>query len=197
MNPSTTYRLFIPAMLLAGMFVSGCVTDLEEVQRVTSYGKLPLQTIRNSRIVYTDSGKTSFVIEAGRIERYPNQEQPIDEFSEGIKVTSYNFYGDIESELTAERATNYTDENIMVAKDSVILMNKEGKMLNTEELTWNEKEGKIYTDKFVKITTLTEILYGDGLEAEEDFSSYEIKNIKGRITIDQEEDSTQVETPIE
>lgn len=184
-------------MLLAGMFVSGCVTDLEEVERVTSYGKLPLQTILNSRIVYTDSGKTSFVIEAGRIERYPNQEQPIDEFSEGIKVTSYNYYGGIESELTAERATNYTDENIMVAKDSVILMNKEGKMLNTEELTWNEKEGKIYTDKFVKITTLTEILYGDGLEAEEDFSSYEIKNIKGRITIDQEEDSTQVEAPIE
>ncbi len=184
-------------MVLAGMFVSGCVTDLEEVERVTSYGTLPLQTIRDSRITYTDSGRTSFVIEAGKIERFPSEERPWDDFSEGVKVTSYDYFGNIESELTSERATNYTEENIMIAKDSVILKNKEGKMLNTEELTWDGNDGKIYTDKFVKITTLTEILYGDGLEAEEDFSSYEIKNIKGRISIDTEEDSTQTESPLE
>ena len=129
------------------------------------------------------------------IERYPNQEKPMDQFSKGIRVVSYDYFGNVESELTAYRATNYPEDNLMIARDSVILKNKEGKMLNTEELSWDEKEGRIFTDKFVKITTPNEILYGDGLEAKEDFSSYEIMNIKGRITIDTEEDSTQTESP--
>ena len=119
----------------------------------------------------------------------------MDKFSKGIRVVSYDYFGNVESELTAYRATNYPEDNLMIARDSVILKNKEGKMLNTEELSWDEKEGRIFTDKFVKITTPNEILYGDGLEAKEDFSSYEIMNIKGRITIDTEEDSTQTESP--
>ena len=78
----------------------------------------------------------------------------------------------------------------MIARDSVVLKDKEGKMLNTELLNWDNKTSKIYTDKFVKITTASEILYGDGLEAEQDFSRYEIQNIKGRIKIDESADST-------
>jgi LPS export ABC transporter protein LptC len=177
------------------MLVSGCVTDLEEVERVTSDEHLPVQTTSNSRITYTDSGRVKFVIEAGFIERYPDEDRPVDRFSHGIKVLSYNNLGTLESELTAERASNYPDENIMIARDSVILRSKEGKMLNTEELTWNEAEARIYTDKFVKITTPTEILYGDGLEASEDFSSYEILNIKGRIIIDTEDSTQTMDNP--
>jgi LPS export ABC transporter protein LptC len=189
--PLTTYHhSFIPAICIVGMLVSGCINDPEEVERVTTYEDLPLQTIVQSKIVYTDSARTQFIIEAGLIERYPTDDRPVDEFSEGIRVLSYDRSGELESELTAERASNFTEENLMVARDSVILRNNEGKMLNSEELYWDGKEGRIYTDKFVRITTPTEILYGDGLEANEDFSRYEILNIKGRIRIDSEEDST-------
>jgi hypothetical protein len=72
----------------------------------------------------------------------------------------------------------------MIARDSVMLKDKEGKILQTELLTWDEETDRIFTDKFVKITTPTEILYGDGLEANQDFTRYEIKNIKGRIKIE-------------
>lgn len=130
------------------------------------------------------------VIKAGRIDRYPNLEDPLDEFSLGIEVTSFNSAGEISSVVTADRATNFTKREIMVAKDSVIVRDNEGKMLQTELLTWDKTEAKIYTDQFVKITTPTEILFGDGLEAAQDFSSYEILNIKGRIKIDESTDST-------
>lgn len=129
------------------------------------------------------------IIKAGRIDRYPNLEDPVDEFSEGIEVTSFNSSGEVSSVVTAERATNFTKREIMVAKDSVIVRDSEGKMLQTELLTWDKTEAKIYTDQFVKITTPTEILFGDGLEAAQDFSSYEILNIKGRIKIDESADS--------
>lgn len=82
----------------------------------------------------------------------------------------------------------------MQAMDSVILIDHEGKKLETELLIWSEKEHRIYTDKFVKISTETEILFGEGLEAKDDFSEYEITNITGRIKVqDAKSDST--ETP--
>lgn len=169
-------------MFVAGMLVSGCENDLDEVNRVTAHEDLPVQTIINSRITYTDSGKVTFTVNAGRIDRFPGEEQH-DEFSLGVEVVSYTRAGEFESQVNAENATYLPQKKLMVARDSVILRNREGKMLNTELLTWDENIGKIYTDKFVRITTPTEILFGDGLEAEQDFSRYEIKNIKGRIRV--------------
>ncbi len=46
---------------------------------------------------------------------------------------------------------------------------------------------KIYTDAFVKITTKDEIIWGDGMIADQDFSNYEIKNVKGEVSIKDEE----------
>jgi len=45
------------------------------------------------------------------------------------------------------------------------------------------KEQKIYTDKFVRITTATEILTGEGMEANQDFSSWVILKPRGTIAL--------------
>lgn len=173
-------------MLVAGMLVFACANDLEEINRVTSRENLPAQTILGNDITYTDSTVIQFNIKAGRIDRFPGEE-PRDEFSEGVAVVSYHPDGSVKSRINAENATYFPEKKIMIARDSVTLLNDEGKKLNTELLTWDESLGKIYTDKFVRITTPTEILFGDGLDAEQDFSRYEIKNIKGRIKVNDNE----------
>jgi LPS export ABC transporter protein LptC len=176
------------SLLLIGIVFFGCENDIQEVNRVTQHDNLPLQTITGSSITYTVDGRPSMKITAGRIDRYPNVEDPYDQFSEGIEVISFDSKGEVASTVTAERATNYTEREVMVAMDSVIVKDSEGKMLQTELLTWDKTTAKIFTDEFVKITTPTEILFGDGLEADQDFSKYEILNIKGRIKVDEDDD---------
>ena len=44
---------------------------------------------------------------------------------------------------------------------------------------------EIFTEEFVKITTKNEVIYGIGLESNQNFSKYSIRNIKGTITINQ------------
>jgi len=39
----------------------------------------------------------------------------------------------------------------------------------------------------VKITTADEVIYGDGLESNQDFTKYKIKNIKGTIHLKEED----------
>lgn len=186
--------MIIPVGCAVGMLVFACENDLQEITRVTTFAKLPAQTVLESHITYTDSGRVEFEIKAGRIDRFPGEE-PLDTFSNGVEVISYDEFGNFESQINAETAINKPSEKIMIARDSVRLRNFEGKMLETELLTWDENEGIIYTDKFVTITTKTEILYGYGLKAVEDFSSYEILDIRGTILVDEEEEETGENTP--
>lgn len=190
LKSKTIISIFCIPAIAAGMLFSACENDLAEVKRVTTRDTLPVQTIFNSTTTYTDSGRVTFEISAGRVDRFLG-ENPYDNFTDGLIVTSYNRDGSVASKITAENAVNYTKKKRMTARDNVVLENDEGKKLNTEELHWDESEHRIFTDKFVKITTPTEILFGDGLEAEEDFSRYEIKNIKGRIKIEEDEEEAE------
>ena len=72
---------------------------------------------------------------------------------------------------------------IMEAKNNVVVVNEKGEQLNTEHLTWDKKQSLIYTKEFVKITTAEEIIYGNGLESNQSFTKYKIKDIKGTINL--------------
>ena len=49
---------------------------------------------------------------------------------------------------------------------------------------WNQKTKKVYSEKFVKIETPDEVIYGEGFESDEEFTSYVIKKIKGSVSTD-------------
>jgi hypothetical protein len=65
-------------------------------------------------------------------------------------------------------------------------VNKDGEKLNTEHLIWDENQKKILSDAFVKITTAKEIIMGKGLESNQDFTQYQIKEVTGTIQLSEE-----------
>jgi hypothetical protein len=71
----------------------------------------------------------------------------------------------------------------MEVKKNVVVVNEKGEQLNTEHLVWDEKKAKLLSDEFVKITTKEEVIFGTGLEANEDFTKYKIFNIKGTLSL--------------
>jgi LPS export ABC transporter protein LptC len=83
--------------------------------------------------------------------------------------------------LKADYGVRYETSKRMEVKYNVEVVNANGEKLNTEHLTWNAITKKIYTDDFVKITTKDQVIWGDGMEADQDFSDYQIKNVKGEI----------------
>jgi hypothetical protein len=62
-------------------------------------------------------------------------------------------------------------------------VNNKGDTLRTELLTWDESTQKIYTDKFIRITTPEQIILGDGLESNTEFTEYKIFKIRGTISL--------------
>ena len=169
-------------LLLLFLVLASCEPDIQKVQLIAEKDKLPLESADNVELLYSDSARVKVKLTAGRMERYVG-EDPYLELPKGVVVLFYNDSLEVKSSLRANYAVRYENRNIMEARNDVVVINEKGEKLNTEHLIWDEKESKIYSDEFVKITTGDEIIYGNGFEANEDFTRYKIFNIKGTINL--------------
>ena len=146
--------------------------------------KTPSNAATNITIIRTDSGKIIGKIFAPKLLKIFDKEKPYTEFPEGLKAESYNNYPVIESSLTCKYAKNFEDKNLWLARNKVVVINNEGAKLETEELFWDIKKEKIYTDKDVRITEGNQIMYGKGLTSDQEFKNYEITQPKGSFYIE-------------
>jgi LPS export ABC transporter protein LptC len=160
----------------------------DDTKKIMSFQKADnlTETGTDVQILYTDNGNPKAKIITPELTRILSEEG-ITEFKKGLKIFFYDAQEQIESSMTANYGKAFEKNEELFAKDNVVIINVKGEKMETEELTWKRKEKKIYSDKFVKITTADEIIFGNGMEANEDFSDYVIKEVKGTIKVDAKE----------
>ncbi len=180
----STLLIKVITVFLVIVMLCSCKNDIDVINTFTEIHNLPTQSVKNFETIYTDSGKIQIKLLAPELKRFSNVEEPYIEFPAGIKVIFYNKNQEPESRLTAKYAIYSETNELWEASDSVIAINNLGDTLNTELLFWDEKKELIYTNKFVKITTENEVIWGEGLEANQEFTDWKIKNVKGTIYID-------------
>ena len=56
--------------------------------------------------------------------------------------------------------------------------------MESQELTWNIKTKRVWTDKAIRIKTPDNIINGIGFDADEDFSNYTIRKVTGIVSVD-------------
>ena len=157
------------------------------VSQITLQDKNLQDVEDNASIFYNDSAKTKFHVTAPRIENYEGSD-PYVLFPKGIHVDFYDDSGNINGHLEADYAIRHINSKLMEGDNNVHIVNRKGETLNTEQLFWDENKRKIYTNKFVTIKTAREILYGNGLISNEDFTQYKITDLRGTIQVDNPED---------
>ena len=164
-----------------------CSNDLEKVREISIVDDedYPVETVKNGKIIYSDSAVVRVILNAVQMDRFVGEEPHV-EFSDGIEDQFFNPSGKKESELSADYAVMDEKNKLMEAKRAVKVRNINGDLLETEHLIWNEETEMVYTEEFVKITTKDEVIYGQGLEANQDFSKYTIKKIRGTIAMEHE-----------
>ena len=162
-------------------FLISCSNDSNLVQTFFEDEMLPVEEMKEVKLLQTDNGNKKIELFANRIYRY--QERDIEILlQDSIVVVFYNDSLQIESILKADNAT-IDKNNIMIVSDNVVLQDNINKKLETEELIWDEKKNKIYTDKRVKITTNNEIIFGEGFVSDPSFNEYSISNIQGTFDV--------------
>lgn len=171
-------------LLLSG---TSCETDLEVIKSFPEDEHMPSQSMVNAEIKYTDSARLQLRLTAPEIHNYSKSTEKYTEFSSGMLAEFFDKSGNIESQISSKYAIYNTDKGLWEARDSVKVINKEGEILNTEQLFWDEKEKIIYSNSFVKISRPNEVIMGEGFEADETFSRWRINRIQGTIYLEEDE----------
>lgn len=174
--------------LLLIMSAVSCSNDPEEVRKMTRHDTLPQQQAEDVKMYYSEYGDVIFELFSPKVETYQS-DNPRTVFPEGLTVVFYDSTGTtVESKLTANYGIKNEKEKHMVVRGNVVVNNFEkNERLNTEELIWDQRQKRIYTDKFVTITTEEQVLYGEeGMESDEAFNSWTIKKLKGKMEIEEE-----------
>jgi len=172
-------------MLLSATLLSACENDITTVNIIGSVQKLPRESALNIETIYSDSAKVKVKLTSPEMNRYVTK-SPYMEMPKGVKILFYDDKMNVKTELTANYAIRYENERRMEARNNVIVINERGEKLNTERLIWDEATATIRTEAYVKITTEDEVIFGDGLESNQDFSKYRILKPQGTINIKDE-----------
>ena len=60
----------------------------------------------------------------------------------------------------------------------------QGERFETEELFWNQKEDKVYSDRFIRIEQEDKIITGVGFESNQNMTRYTIRESRGVFPVD-------------
>lgn len=141
------------------------------------------ERVFDSKISYTDSGYLRAVIRAPLIEQHGNAKNPYIELPKGLTADFYNGQKTVESKLVAGYGINFLDSKIIEVRKQVEVINTKNEKLKTERLFWDQNLKEIYTTDAVEITTENEKLFGTGMRAAQDFSTWKITNVTGIVTL--------------
>lgn len=132
---------------------------------------------------YAERDLLKVMLKAKKVLEFQNGDR---EFPEGIYIEFYDETGNLASTLRANNAYYFKEENKWRGRGNVEVINMaKQEQLSTEELFWSPGTKKINTEKFVTIKLQNEVIYGTGLEADQDLSNYQIKNPEGEFTIEE------------
>ncbi len=174
----------LPVFFIMVLLIISCENDIEVIKSFSRDTLLPSQSMIDAEIRYTDSARLQLLIIAPEIHNYTGSSEEYTEFPGGVVAEFFDRDGNSESQLSSKYAIYYAEKDLWEVKDSVVVINQAGEILNTDQLFWDEKNRLIYSNSFVKITRPNEVITGEGFEADETFTRWKIKKIRGTLYLD-------------
>jgi len=163
------------------------VNDQDDIQKLNVVPDHTTQTIEDVEIIRSDSAIVNIRITGPIYKIVQDEKEPYIEFPEGVHVEFFDKNQNVYSDLQADYAIKYEKKEETVFKNNVVFKNADNETLMTDELIWDQKNQRIFSNDFVEIETLDNSLSGEGFEADEDFRNYRIKKLIGRIKINKDE----------
>lgn len=164
--------------------MGGCQANSpEELKAIKNEEERPSLIMKEYDTAISDSGRVKYRFITPLLLQYDKKEDPYIDFPEGLHFLIYNNHSKVEAQVKCKIGRYYSEKKLWELNDDVEAINKDAQVLNTEQLFWDMEKKYLYSDKFVKITSASEVITGTGFESKEDLSDYTIKNPGGSLEI--------------
>lgn len=169
------------------LFVCACSNDKpDKIGAIADRSKLPRLHATEITTVISDSGITRYRISAPSWDIYDRASQPYWEFPKGIHLERFDLNMKVDANINSKYAKFNENEQTWELRGKVKAINLEGELFETEQLYWNQRQERFYSDSLVKITQATRVITGIGFESDQTMSKYSIKRPQGIFPVHDE-----------
>ena len=152
----------------------------------------------NLSVVMSQNGRRSYHFVTPLLEGYSQAREPYREFRKGVKITTYqnDSLSEVDAVLTANYAIYYVNRELWEAKGNVVVEKSDGKTLYTQQLFWNSRTKKIYSNVDSKIVQNNgrDVFIGEGFESDEEFKDWRFRRMKGRMEVEMKQSADSAAT---
>ena len=171
------YRRLTTALVAAvtALFFFSC-KDKDEGLVAFSYDpeEVPTLITDSATQLVSDSGITRYKMVYDVWMVFDKAKEPYWYFPEGLYLERFTPDFEIEATVEADTAWYYTEKDLWKLKKNVHVENMEGEKFDSEELYWDQKNGKVYSDAYIEIERQESRLKGYGFESNEQMTNYRI-----------------------
>lgn len=143
-------------------------------------------TMRSENLTMTVSsnGLKSYHFTTPLMEQYGLSRDPYTRYPEGVFVETFQDSTEIvESTLRANEAIYYDKRDLWMASGNVVASGS-GNTLYTEQLFWDAKTDRIYSNVSVKVIDANGIHHGEGLLSDKNLEQWEFMDYEGTISFE-------------
>lgn len=135
-------------------------------------------------MMVSKNGLKSYFFEAPLMEEYSFAKEPYVKYPAGVSVKKFRDSTEIvESTLRANEAIYYKKRGIWMASGNVIATGS-GSTLYTEQLFWDEKTDRIYSNVDTRVKDQDGEHFGEGLESDASLKKWVFRNYEGTIALE-------------
>ncbi|NMB50410.1 MAG: LPS export ABC transporter periplasmic protein LptC [Bacteroidales bacterium] len=176
------------------LFVASCQKKTEElVDIIFNPDSVPTMTTDSVITLISDSGVTRYKLMTKKWQVFDGAKEPYWFFPEGIYLERFDSLFNVEAVVFADTAWNYVNKQLWRLKGNVNAQNMKGEKFFSDELFWDQRQQRIYSDKYIEIQKGETELKGYGFESNQEMTEYRIfKPHDGRIPL--KEDSVSLDT---
>ncbi len=204
-NMGITTTLAVVVMLL--LFSASCGKEPQEVVDVTfDPEKVYTMKARDVSSLISDSGITRYRLKAKEWDVFGKAKEPYWYFPEGIYVEKFDTLFQTEASIEADTAYYFEKKGLWKLIGNVDVESLQGERFETSLLYWDQKEEKVYSDKYIRIEQEDKIITGVGFESNQNMTQYKIFDSRGVFPVSETRpdtarvahaDSMAVDTPRE
>lgn len=179
----SSLRLLPLLSAAVGAVISLAVTACKDSDPVgmgnVDWKQTPTMLTRNVETLISDSGVARFRIKTPVWYVYDDVKDPYWRFPEGLNLEKFDPLFRVEATVRSDSAVYFKDRQLWRLDGNVDIRNILNEKFQTQQLFWDQKAHKLYSDSFIHIERPDKVLEGYGFDSDEQMTRYTIRNVAG------------------
>lgn len=168
----------------------GCKQEIKDVvSRKIDPETVPTVVTRNITTLISDSGLTQYRISAKIWYIFEEAKKPFWKFPKGLYIEKFDSVFKTEASIRSDSATYFKDEQLWRLDGNVRIQNVKKELILTQQMFWDQRAQKVYSDSFIHIEKNDRIIEGYGFTSNETMTVYELQRPSGIFPIEEKQAS--------